>query len=43
MIYLFANTATGQYLEILENLNESWPPVVVPFQGLFISTWKPTT
>jgi len=33
----------GQYLDILENLNESWPPIALPFQGLFISTGKLST
>jgi hypothetical protein len=34
----FINTAVGQYLEIIENLNEGWPSIVVPAQGRFIST-----
>jgi hypothetical protein len=33
----FINRAAGQYLEIIENLNKSWPSIVVPAQGSFIS------
>ena len=41
--YSFTNTSAGQYLEILENLSESWPPIAFPFQGLFISTGSTRT
>ncbi|OQV09471.1 hypothetical protein CLAIMM_13590 [Cladophialophora immunda] len=32
---------TYQYLEILDGLDESWPPIALPFQGLFISSGRP--
>ena len=41
--YSFIDAAAGQYLENLENLNESWPPIAVPSQRLFISTGRSRT
>ena len=37
-IMVLAHAVEGQYLEILENLDERWPPLALPFQGVFISS-----
>lgn len=33
----------GQYLDILENADKTWPPLVIPFLGVFVGTGKAKT
>ncbi|KAK5064725.1 hypothetical protein LTR84_000559 [Exophiala bonariae] len=44
ILHAFTNRwmITWQYLDILENINDRWSPIVLPFQGVFISSGQPT-